>query len=229
MRKTLLSAAFSGLAAALVALPAQATIVSVTGPNSSFGSAAAIIGPPSDVLDDVVFNTGMEGFDEAQNVLTSVAYGIDGGGTIAAGTRVSSHMIFLNSQGGATLAHSSVVWTFDSTILGIMSDSGGTLEAASTAELGAAGTNYTVTFAGSGPAAPFAARGLESNDGVGNGPGDGYQLLAPNQLRVAMRVSEPGDWIRVVTASTVPEPGTLAMLGLALVALGAHLLPRRAS
>jgi hypothetical protein len=31
---------------------------------------------------------------------TTVAHGIDGGGSIAAGTLVDSHMIFLNSQDG---------------------------------------------------------------------------------------------------------------------------------
>ena len=43
--------------------------------------------------------------------------------------------------------------------------------------------------------------------------GDGYAILAPNQLRVSMLVTEPGDWIRVVT---VPEPATLLLLGTGL-------------
>ena len=218
MRKLLATATGAFLLAAL-STSAQATLISVAGPASSAGTAPAIIAAPSDALDDIVTNTGMQGFDEAQGVTTSVAHAIDGGGFIPAGTVVDSHMIFLNSTGSALLSHSSVDWVFSGTILGIMSDSGGTLEAASTFELGNPATNYTVTFVGSGPAAPFTARGLESNNGTGVG-GDGYALLNPTTLRVGMRVTEPGDWIRVVTATSVPEPFTLALFAIGLAGLG---------
>jgi hypothetical protein len=190
------------------AAPAGATIISVIGPNSSMGVAPAIIGAPAHLLDDVVTNMGMQGFDEAQDVVTSMAYAIDGG-ILAAGTSVDSHMIFLNSAGSTLLTHSNVIWTFSGAILGIMSNTPGTMEAASTGELGNPLTNYTVTFIGSGPAAPFPNRGLEG--------ADSYLILAPNQLRVSMRVSEPGDWIRVVT---VPEPGMLGLIGAGLLGLG---------
>ena len=195
---------------------AQAAIVSVAGPNSNLGTAASIIAAPAHVLDDIVFNTGMEGFNEAQGVVTSVAHGIDGGGTIAAGTRVDSHMIFLNSQGTGYLSHFGTRWVFSGTILGVMSDSGGTLEAASTFELGAPGTNYTATFGGSGPAAPFTARGLEGNGDFN--VMDGY-LISGNILSLGMEVTEPGDWIRVVTASVVPLPAAVWMFGAGLLGL----------
>ena len=186
--------------ASFAARQAHATLISVTGPNSSAGTAPQIIAPPAHVLDDVVTNTGMQGFDEAQGVLTTAAYSHDDG-VISAGTLVNSHMIFLNSCRNNWLRHRNVVWTFANPILAVMSDSNGSFEAASTFELGAPTTNYTSTFFGSGPAAPFHLRGLEENDSY---------IVASNQITVSMGVTEPGDWIRVVTA--VPEPATLGLL-----------------
>lgn len=210
---TLVGAAAIG---ALSASSALAAIVSVSGPLSSAGTGPAIIGAPTDVLDDLVTNTGMQGFDEARNVLLTSALGVDGG-TIAAGTVVDSHLIFLNTDGSSRVSHFEVVWTFASKILGVMSDSGGTLEAASTSFLGAPGTNYTVTGPATGPAAPFRARGLEGNNGTGIGA-DGY-TFTNNVLTVGMEVTEPGDWIRVVTAP-VPVPAALPLLAGALAGLG---------
>ena len=182
----------------LAASQASAVLVAVSGPNSSAGTAPAIIPAPIDILEDFVTNTGMQGFDEALGVVTTVAHKIDGGGVIPAGTLVDSHMIFLNTPDSGLTTHFQVDWTFSQPILGVMSDQGGNLEAASTFELGAPGTNYTVTFPCSGAAAPYGARGHEAQGG-GGGVIDGYVMLSPYTLRVDMRVSEPGDWIRVVT------------------------------
>lgn len=195
------------LAVSIMAGQTDATLIGVAGPVSSAGTLPVIIAPPSDVLDDVVVNTGMQAFDEAQNVLTTVPHTHDYG-VIPAETLVNSHMIFLNSEGETNLTHYDVVWTFDNLIIAVMSDSRGELEAASTFELGAPGTNYTVTFPGSGPAAPFGVRGLEGSDSY---------VVAGNQINVSMIVTEPGDWIRVITA---PEPTTamlLAAIGIGLV------------
>jgi hypothetical protein len=212
--------ALAASCALAIALPgaASAALLGVSGPVSSAGTGPAIIGAPSDALDDLVTNTGMQGFDEAQQVTLASNILVDGGG-IAAGTRVDSHMIFLNSQGRSRLSHFNVDWTFTGTILGIMSDGQGQFEAASTSQLGAPGTNYTVPSLGTGPAPPFNARGLERNDGVGDGPNDGYALVDPFTLRVGMVVTEPGDWIRVVTAA-VPVPAALPLMAFALGGLG---------
>ncbi len=172
---------------------AEAAITGVAGPPSSRGVLPAIIPAPANALNSVAFNSGMEGFDEAQGVLTTAAYATDSG-VIPAGTLVNSHMIFLNAEDGtAAMSHLDVTWTFDGPIVGVMSDSFGSLEAASTSELGAPGTNYTVAPPPPPPppqVAPYPARGMEG--------ADSYSVLG-NTITVNMLVSQPGDWIRVIT------------------------------
>ncbi len=196
--------------------PANAALVSVSGPNSSAGQAAAIIAAPENATDDSVTNLGMQGFNEQIGVILSQAYTHDYG-TLAAGTRVDSHMIFLNGT-GSLLGHFNVEWEFDGEIIGVMSDRYGTYEAASTGELGAPGTNYTMPISGGDQVAPFNARGFEAH-GDGTGGNDGYTVLG-NTLLAGMYVSQPGDWIRVVTVSAVPVPAALPLLGGALAGFG---------
>ncbi len=182
---------------------ASAALVSVVGPNSSSGVAASIIGNPANALDSMATNQAQQGFDEAQNVLLGAAIAVDSpANSIAAGTRVNSQMIFLNkpSGQGGQLSQSNVVWTFDGPILGVMSDGIGQLEVNTTGILGAAGTNY--------PGATFAARGMENADSYS---------ISGNTLTVNMAVSQPGDWIRVVTAIPAPGAAILAMLGMPLI------------
>ena len=110
--------------------------------------------------------------------------------------------IFLNTPVGAGGATDyGVEWLFDGIILGVMSDSYGTLEAASSSFLGAPGTVY--------PGA-FAARGMEGADSY---------LVSGSMITVSMAVSEPGDWIRVITASAVPEPSTVLLFSTGLLLL----------
>jgi opacity protein-like surface antigen len=178
-------------AAALAAVAAQAALVS--GPD--------IIAAPAQVFDNAVTNTHQQAFDEQQNVLLANALAVDGG-SIAAGTVVSSHMIFLNIPTSLQSASDTQTWAFDGLVLGVMSDANGALEAASNSILGASGTSYPGSFA---------SRGLEANDSY---------TISGNSIRVNMNVAQPGDWIRVVTAAAVPEPGSLALAALALVGLG---------
>ena len=186
-----------------------ADLIGVSGPSCynqdnppvELGLPIIVPAPPS-VLDDDVTTFGQQGFNEAQGVITSKDYQMDYGVWLPAGSWVDSHMIFLNippGTGGAT--HQNVVWTFSGPILGVMSDSGGLLEAASTVELGAPTTIY--------PTDPYDLRGMEKAAAL-----DDYSIIAPNQLLVSMGVGQPGDWIRVVTV--VPAPGAvlLGILGL---------------
>lgn len=185
---------------ALSASTASAAIVSVSGPLSTLGTAPEIIAAPTDLLDDLVTNTGMQGFDEAQNVVVPVELELDDG-KIAKGERVSSHMIFLNQEGRDLLEHTGVEWVFDRPIIGVMSDRNGKLEEASTPFLGAIDTTY--------PAA-FPLRGLES--------GDSYSFSG-KVLSIDLAVTQPGDWVRVVTTA-VPVPAALPLMAGALGGLG---------
>ncbi len=205
------AAVFGGFA---IPHAASAALIGVnqTAGNSSLGVAAAIIAAPPNVIDDAPGreNRAQEGFDEAQGVVTGAAFTHDFG-VIAAGTLVDSHMIFLNTSPNdpGTTSHYGVDWTFDGMIIGVMSNRDGSYEVASSGELGAPGTTY--------PGAPFGARGLEAMS-MGLGGSDGYAIVDPFTIRVDMRVSEPGDWIRVVT-KPIPEPSTAMLLGLGLAGL----------
>lgn len=179
---------------------ASATLISVTGPLSLRGGAPSIIVAPPDVNDGAASNIAQQGFDEVQNFVLVSSLAVDGG-SIASGTTVSSHMIFLNnsSADGRTLnEHIGVKWTFDGVILGVMSEYTGSFEIPSSPFLGAPGTLY--------PLAVFNARGIESDDS--------YSFIG-NVLTFNSRIRQPGDWIRVITATNstdVPEPTTLLLL-----------------
>ena len=163
--------ALAGVAAAAVIsggtiIPAPASVVNSTGAGGAG-------------------NLQQEAFNERQGVTLPVAVATDSG-IIPAGTVVDSHMIFLNKPDGVggIIADVGRIWTFDNAIIGVMSNSNGSLEVASSPILGAPGTIY--------PGAPFGARGMEG--------GDSY-TVSGNSIKVTMRVAQPGDWIRVVTRS----------------------------
>jgi len=207
LRNTLLSA----LTAFALATPASAALLSVIGGPSTLGTAATIIAAPADVGDDAAINTGLQGFNEVIGHVLAAAVAVSGGGFIAAGTRVDSHMIFLNTEGNV-FNEANAAWTFDGIILGTMQDIGGNDEAASNAFLGNPGTIY--------PGA-FANRGLEGND---------ILFFVGNVLTTTFKVTEPGDWIRVVTVSAVPLPAALPLFagGLGLMGLFSRRKKRQA-
>ncbi len=220
-RIKLLAAAF----AFAMTTPASALIVSVTGgtsfigggfssPGTSTGVFAAEIAAPLSATNNTVTNIAMQGFEEKQGVLLSSNLNVDNnskmsnGGIVSAGQMVNSQLIFLNGATGHFLRQENVLWTFDGEILGVMSDGQGTLEVNSTALLGAVGTIY--------PSSGFNARGLEGNLSSHN---DTYSVSG-NTLTTSFFVTQPGDWIRVITAFTDPDP---ANIGVGVVPLPAAL------
>ena len=201
----------TGLLLATMASSAGAALVSVSGPQSSSGILPQIIGAPADTRNNATPFSGQVGFDEKQGVTLLSSLTIDGG-SIAAGVRVNSHMIYLERRRGpgqpAVVSHRDVEWTFDGPVLGVMSSQGGGREAASRSLLGLEGTAY----------AQFSNRGMEANDGY---------TIDGNTLTVNMRVTEPGDWIRVVTlapersTASVPEGGGWLLGAMSVLSMAA--------
>lgn len=200
----------------------QAAVISVAGGLSSVGGAPAIIAAPASVRPGTAWNNAIQAFDERQGFTLTSNLVVDGG-VIAAGQVVSSHMIFLNSGGVMEIAHgagsnaNAVTFTFDGNVLGVISDRAGDLEAASI-HLGASGTQY--------PAGSIGSRGMEMNPLHSN---PDWYLVTGNTISLGMIAREPGDWIRVVTASPVPLPASLPLLGAALAGLGVLSRRRRAT
>lgn len=212
----------------IVASPAQAALIGVS-------AGGEIISPPDRALNSTIFdNELMLGFDEQQNVILSRDIEIDDpdngpdnwiydslwSDIIPEGKQVDSHMILVNKENGQPghINLDNVDWQFSGRILGVMSDRHGVREAMTTDLLGSTTTLYPTTGRGSALGgtdsdfAGFRRRGMERHaDGI-----DFYEVLTSNTLRVDMRATQPGDWIRVVTMD-VPEPGS----GLVLLTLGA--------
>ncbi len=168
--------------------------------SASLIGGSDIITAPTLISDDSgAINWAQQGFDEAQNVLLSSNLQVREG-TIAANTRVDSHMIFLNTPNN-NRASDTQRWTFGGDILGII-DARGTLTQTHSF-LGHQNTTYQLDF-----------------NNVGLEGGDSYSFTN-NILDLTMVVTEPGDWIRVITeasveTSPVPVPSAVWLFGTAL-------------
>ena len=166
---------------------AGAAILAVDGPPSTRGEAAAIIEAPPSVHDDAFFADAMRGFDERQGVVLRDKLLVDGG-SVAAGTAVDSHLIFLSPYPDHPTRHVAVTWRFSGPVLGVMSDTHCSLQMRSNPLLGHPGTRYP---------GRSAFRGMERR------LGDHYEVVGET-LIVTMTVPQLGDWIRVITAAGYP-------------------------
>ena len=177
MKKTM-TAALLGLAL-MAGSATQAAVVGVT------GQVVKIAAPASVTNQTPGSNTTLLLFDEVQNFVLGAAL-TTSSGVIAAGTRISSHMLFLNRADAALISLTlSGTVTFDGAILGLITTTAGLN--ATDAILGATGTTYDT----------FRNRGLEASD---------ITTFAGNTLTASLRASQPGDWMRVVTIAAIPVP-----------------------
>ena len=110
------------------------------------------------------------------------------GGSVAAGTAVDSHLIFLSPYPDHPTRHVAVTWRFSGAVLGVMSDTHCSLQMRSDTLLGSPGTKYP---------GRSAFRGMERR------LGDHYEING-DTLVVTMTVPQLGDWIRVITAAGFP-------------------------
>lgn len=198
--RLLLSAFGAGLAVA-----SQASIVSVTGLDVRVFN-------PLNVVPNVVQSTFVNVFEERTNVLLSADLALDHvntglvnapasmvPGIAASGTRVDSY--FMHFDPTVTLTRTGRV-TFSADILGIIIENPSFN--ASTPILGNPLTTYGVASG---------AFGLEL---AANS--DRFAITADRRsIEFQWAANDPGDRMRVITA--VPEPSTIAVLGLASAAL----------
>ena len=196
--KRIFSAGLIGVA--IFSGSAQAAVLSVSGQMAIIDTPTSVTNASPNSDDNMLV------FNEIQNLVLTADLMIrnatnTGNVTLTKGTRVSSQMILLNRvEGNRRLVRAGAA-TFDGLILGLVTSTDQLL--ATDGILGAIGTSY----------ATFRNRGLERGDGMFSGDDD--------TLRLSLRVTQPGDWMRVVTVAAVPVPAAGFLLFGALGGLAA--------
>jgi hypothetical protein len=161
-------------------------------------------GAANSVGQDNFNSPNLFGFDESQNILLAAPLAVDdlagptGAGSLASGATVASHYVFFDPT---TTGHMIGTVDFDADIVALIYV---------TANLTASDflANTGVHYLSPG------ARGLEAGDSV--------TISGARQISFDTFASSPGDYVRVLTAfspGAVPEPASLALVGLALAAM----------
>ncbi|MEO0531241.1 MAG: PEP-CTERM sorting domain-containing protein [Planctomycetota bacterium] len=186
--------------AALVAMAASVASADVVGglvTGGSSGGSFQLIAPPAAIGPDSLESPDLFAFDEEQDVVLTQPLPIGLGRVAGVGSVLSSHYVAFDPAEPSTLE---AAVDFDAAIVGLIRGDGldGT-----TALFGIDSTTYTT--------AP--ALGVDMTDEVLIAPG------MPNRLILRYGANSPGDHLRVLTGTIVPEPTTVLLVSIAAIGL----------
>jgi len=232
------AALLCGLCWALISLPAQADLVSVSGNGNIISSASG--GTLANFFNDSGPNPKVHGWDEAQNVVLSKDVFVDintsgvfdrnadlagfNDAKISQGTRVDSHLLYFDPKGSGAVEN--VKFTFSGTILGVIVESDrfyNTKHSNTDYFLSSDFLKSTLTPAANYATTHFDNRGLE----LGSATDSIVVSISGKTVTISdYHASNPGDQIRVLTAA-VPEPSTFVIFGVSAALLGMGHMRRR--